>query len=294
MSESRIKINIATWVKKVEKDKATLLRRRATDIILHAIASNSELNELLFLKGGILMGLAYGSLRQTTDIDFTVSKIKPDENTANQFKCLLDAELSRAAIRIGYPQIVIKTQSIRGMPIKKYPNARFPALKITVAFAYRGSTQEKRLNEGQAASTISLDLTFNEVTTAIQILEIRAGVQLHAYSLTEIIAEKYRALLQQEYRKRFRPQDVFDLNYLIQNQELKDETNYIILNTMMQKCESRGINPQPSSIDSPDLRKRAQSEWNTLELEIGNPPNFDVCFERIVDFYKQLPWQNHS
>jgi hypothetical protein len=36
--------------------------------------------------------------------------------------------------------------------------------------------------------------------------------------------------------------------------------------------------------------QRAKEEWHTLEVEIGEIPDFDECFERVNTFYVSLPW----
>ena len=97
-------------------------------------------------------------------------------------------------------------------------------------------------------------------------------------------------MLQQGIRNRYRRQDVYDLDILIRNPDLNDEAKAMILTTFIEKCELRNIKPTQDSIDVPEIKKRSGSEWSTLELEIGQVPDFDACFERIATFYQQLPW----
>lgn len=51
----------------------------------------------MFLKGGILMGLAYDSPRQTSDIDLTTYLIA-EADVDNKIRRLLDSALPRAAL----------------------------------------------------------------------------------------------------------------------------------------------------------------------------------------------------
>ena len=291
MSESSIKIDTLKWVNRARADEETHRQRQVTDIILHAIARVLELNEKLCLKGGVLMGLAYDSPRQTSDIDFSfATAARPDKNTADTFRNLLNTALPHASAKLGYPDLVVRVQSVEGLPANRYPDADFPALKLKIAYAKRGSPQEIMLGEGTASNTISLDISFNEKISKVQLLETDQGEILKAYSLNDLIAEKYRAILQQSIRNRYRRQDVYDLDILIRNPDLNDEAKAMILTTFIEKCELRNIKPTQDSIDVPEIKKRSGSEWSTLELEIGNVPDFDACFERVATFYRQLPW----
>lgn len=73
MSEHLLEIDVAAWVEKARADPVTYKQRQIVEITLNAIADTAPLNEKLYLKGGILMGLAYGSPRQTADIDLTAA-----------------------------------------------------------------------------------------------------------------------------------------------------------------------------------------------------------------------------
>ena len=66
---------------------------------------------------------------------------------------------------------------------------------------------------------------------------------------------------------------------------------YERLETLMRKCESRII-PAPGfdAMDDPDIRRRAQAEWNTIDVEVGDLPEFEDCFGRVRTFYRMLPW----
>ena len=291
MSQPAIKINIPEWVEVAQTDESTYRQRQATEIILHAIAITPALNDRLCLKGGILMGLVYHSPRQTGDIDFSVlTNESLDESTPDTFRNLINSALPRAAANLGYVDMVTRFQSMKVLPPNRYPNARFPALKLNIAYAKRGSYQEKRLLERNPANIIRLDISFKEEISEIQVLEIADGELLLAYSLNDLIAEKYRAMLQQALRNRHRRQDVYDLNFLILDLELDDDAKAKILETLLKKCQARDIIASPGSFNDPDVRNRSRSEWNTLKLEIEEIPDFDSCFERIATFYSRLPW----
>ena len=60
------------------------------------------------------MGLGYGSVRQTTDIDFSASsEYLPNNHTADELCNHLNPALRRAAATLGYADFVLQVQSIK-------------------------------------------------------------------------------------------------------------------------------------------------------------------------------------
>ena len=292
MSETVLQIDVAGWVERAKDDPVAYRQRQAAEITLNAIAITAPLNEKLYLKGGILMGLAYDSPRQTADIDLTADLIV-SADVDNTIRDLLDNAFPRAAAALGYVDLIVRTNSIRRQPRPgNFETAEFPALKLKVGYAVRGSRQERALLDGKAADVIDLDISFNEPTSAIQILNLTGGEALRAYSLVDLIAEKYRAMLQQVVRNRNRRQDVYDLHLLIQGDVLDEAARLKTLNAFLEKCRSRHIEPTRESLDDPEVKRRSGTEWETLELELGDVPDFEVCFARVKEFYRDLPWES--
>ena len=158
-------------------------------------------------------------------------------------------------------------------------------MKITVQYVSRTCGQQK-------TDIVPIDLSFNEPTNPqrIDILIIGEGIELDAYSPAEVIAEKYRALLQQILRNRRRRQDVYDIDFLLGSYDFDVDLKVTIHATLVEKCHSRGIAPDINSLDNPEIRAGAGGEWATIELETGALPEFDHCFESVRQFYRQLPW----
>ena len=249
----------------------------------------AELSEKLFLKGGVLMGLAYGSPRQTADIDLTTAfKVGPDID--DKIMVLMNGAFPRAAAKLGYVDLIVKVHSVKRMPKRIFEDAEFPALKMKIAFAKRGSRQEQVLEMGKATSMVDVDISFNEPLGRIQVLELTGGEELQAYSLVDLIAEKYRAMLQQKERKRNRRQDVYDLDRLIDGNDLPEPLLTEILEALIEKCRSRKIDPSVDSLDDPEIKRRSGADWATMELEIGALPEFEECYARVLTFYRKLPW----
>jgi hypothetical protein len=291
MSDLSREIDISAWVDKAKNNPIGYQQRQTIEITLTAISIAVELNEKLFLKGGILMGLAYDSPRQTTDIDLT-SAFAADENMESHVADLLDRALPRAAAILGYTNLLIKVQSSKRQPPGELSALSFPALKIKVGFAEKGSRQEVALKNGKASGVIEIDISFNETITHTQMLLLPDGRSIWAYGLTDLIAEKYRAMMQQKTRSRNgRRQDTYDLHFLIMRIHFTDEAREKLLKAIIKKCASRGIEATQISLDDQEIRNKSSSEWQTMELEITELPNFDDCYDVANAFYKSLPWE---
>ncbi len=171
MSDSPIKIDVARWVERARADPAIYRRRKGVQIILNALASKAPLNKKMFLKGGMLMGLAYDSPRQTVDIDLTTI-LEARDGADEWIRDLLNQELPRVASQLNYADLMVAAQSAKWQQRVRLEAAEFPALRIHVAYALRGTRQEKALQRGQASNIIKIDISFNERMGQIQILEL--------------------------------------------------------------------------------------------------------------------------
>lgn len=289
MSDASVKIDVAGWVERAKANPIAYLQRQATEITLNAIATTAPLNGRLVLKGGILMGLAYDSPRQTGDIDLT-AELVADKDVGDLIQSLLDSAFPRVAATLGYANLIVKVHSVKRQPKKIFETAEFPALKIKIAYALRGTKQEEALLAGKAPGIIDVDISFNEPMQQIQVLELTGGQELRAYSLSDLVAEKYRAMLQQVPRNRSRRQDVYDLHLLVADDDLDDAVRKQILGSFIEKCRSRHIEPTSKSLEDPEIKKRSGAEWQTMELELGELPDFEECFEHVARFYRTLPW----
>ena len=295
MPVPKISIDISARVSATRAGSIPPNLRRAHEILLHTIASTPSLQKSLYLKGGMLMGLAYNSPRRTADMDFSYVPFgNPDNDTEDNLAAHFNDALTRVAARLGFADMVMRVQSAKRQP-RNYPDGMFPALKFKIAYAQRGTRQETRLNNGNATDVVPLDISFNERVGDPQELRISDEESLLSYSLVDLVAEKYRALLQQDSFRKNRRQDVYDLDFLLRHYH--DALNHLrpgILKAFTEKCESRALSPCRESINDPAVRERASADWNTLEQDLGPDeplPDFGPCFENVASFYRQLPWK---
>lgn len=291
MSDPVLEVNVAEWVQRAKADPIAYQQRQTIEIALNAIAMTAPLQVKMFLKGGILMGLAYGSPRQTTDIDLTTTLV-PEGNVGEIVRRRLDSMLPRAAAALGYADLIVKTHSVKALPKAIFPDARSPALKLKIASAKRGTTQERALKKGIPPVVTKADISFNEPLRQVQVLKLTGGQELRAYGLVDLIAEKYHAVLQQVPRNRYRRLDVYDLDRLIARNEMDDVLRTQILAALVVKCSARQIRPKDSSLDHPEIKRRAGADWQSMGLELGEVPSFEDCFSHVSDFYRSLPWRN--
>ena len=289
MFDRILKVNVAEWVEKAKADPVAYQQRQTVEITLNAIAMAVPLKTRMFLKGGILMGLAYNSPSLTMDIDLTTD-IAPEGDSGDKVRRLLDTVFPRAAAALGYADLIVKSHSVKPQPKAIFPDAKSPALKLKIASAKRGTSQEQALRKGKSPVVIDADISFNEPLLQIQVLELTGGQELRAYGLADLIAEKYRAILQQVPHNRYGRQDVYDLDRLIVRNEIDEVLQAQILDALVVKCLARQLKPMQASLDDPEIKRRAGADWQLMRLELGEVPDFEGCYTRVSEFYRNLPW----
>lgn len=286
------KIDLAAWVEQATADPLKWRDRQVTEIVLTAISITPELNKGLVLKGGILMSLAFGSARQTGDIDFT-AEVDP-QPFADDLRSLLDTAMRRAGASLGYTDLRCRVQRLKRKPREEnFEGARAPALQLTIGHAGSGTNEAEALERGKASRVVYIDISFKEqVFRKNELMLQKPSVSIQAYDLTEVIAEKLRALLQQPVRNRTRRQDVYDIDWLITRFSIDQEDKRAILLALMEKSSDREIVPTARSFDDPKVKEFASREWNSMALELGEDlPVFEEAYERVRDFYLTLPWE---
>lgn len=283
--------DINVWVEEASTEGNKEFRE-AVHTILSAIASDQNLKASMILKGGILLAIRYQSHRYTKDIDFSTESKLGGDITEDGVRNSLDNSLAQMVEILNY-DLDCRVQSSKLQP--RDPSYTFPSIKMTIGHAYKGTSKHKRLLKLQSSDTISIDYSLNEATPNVETLKLYREEGVLAYSLTDLIAEKYRSLLQQASRNRTRRQDVYDLNLLIDklNDPIDRAEKSKILLSLVGKSRARGIEPNINSFDDPELKSRAQQHYQTLKDEIeGELPDFDQMFEKVSDFYKSLPWDS--
>jgi len=109
-----VDVDVRTWVDAARADPTQHRDRQVTEIVLAAIGLAPNLKDTLILKGGAAMALAFKSIRQTGDIDFT-STIEP-HGLAESIAAELDPLFIRAAIQLGHLDLICRVQTIKNAP----------------------------------------------------------------------------------------------------------------------------------------------------------------------------------
>jgi predicted nucleotidyltransferase component of viral defense system len=282
--------SIDDWVENASEERKDF--SQAVHIILEAISSSEYLKPKMIMKGGMLLGIRYQSSRFTEDIDFSTSEKLSDINE-DEFTKELNESLQIAADTLPY-SMKCAVQKIEVKP--KDEDATFPSFKLKIGYAnLNNKNAMRRLEKGQSANTVKIDYSFNEMTYKTDEIKLEGDESVQAYSITDLLAEKIRSIIQQPYRKRNRRQDVYDLHYLLNTiEELNSEEKFNILDTLFKKSQGRvpleDITPQ--TLDRDDIRKMSEKAYPLLEREVehGTLPEFEVAYDTIVSFYKSLPW----
>lgn len=263
--------------------------REAVHIILTAIGKSVSLRSKMVMKGGLLMAIRYESTRFTRDIDFsTLAKHRQSDEAA--LLAELDEQLVWANEQLSYDTVCLR-QNAKLNP--KAPGASFPTLQISIGYAPRSNPSHlKRLQAKQSSTKVQIDYSFDEAILDVEILALEDGEQLRAYSLTNLLAEKYRSLLQQPIRRRTRRQDVFDIHLLLTRcATLSALEQTRLLRQIIDSCQARDIVASRAAMADKQVRDLAQADYLGLAGEIEEAlPDFDTAYSLIQTFYEQLPW----
>lgn len=282
---------LGDWVGQASDD-SNLEFRQAVHTVLAAIAGEEQLQANMVLKGGILLAVRYQSHRYTRDIDFSTPLTIGDGLEPDQVVRAVNASLAHVVEKLDY-DLDCRVQTWEVQP-KHLTEAAYPTLKMRIGHAYKGTAKHRRLQASQSPTTIAIDYSLNEALPNVDNVSLGEDGDLQVYSFTDLVAEKFRALLQQALRNRTRRQDIFDLHLLLEQCEPLDDTEKsAILTSLIVKSQARNINPTIAAMDDPELRARAERDYDTLASEIeGELPPFDDAYDIARRFYRALPWDS--
>lgn len=279
--------NIEEWVN-LETNPFRRELREAVHTVLHAIVKSHQLKSQMIMKGGILLAIRYRSSRFTKDIDFSTEEKYSDfddEGFIDEFR----EKLTFAVEDLEYG-LDCRIQRWEVRPKEKEKSFQTMALKI--GYAPKGSRKHKALMNNKCPDVVEVDYSFNEITQEKEILKIFDEGSLEAYSFTDLIAEKFRAILQQEVRNRFRRQDPYDLYFLLNKYSIDKEKKQKILKSLIIKSNSRNLEVNKLSISEEKIKQRSEKTYSQLADEIEEPLlPFEEVYSFVQKFYKSLPWE---
>ena len=279
---------INEWVQVAETKDLSF--RQAVHTILIAISGNEFLQSSMIMKGGVLLALGYRSYRFTRDIDFSTPATL-EEFDQGDFIERLDESLAFAVERLSYG-LDCRIQSVRQEPAGD--GASFPTIRTTIGYAYKDNPKShKRLLARNSSDVIKIDYSLNEPVGTIDFFSLDDG-NIQVYDIVELVAEKFRALLQQEVRKRVRAQDLYDLAHVfeIAQENFSPTIKTKILQRIIAKAEARGLSLTAESMSNEEIIRRTKEgyERSLPSMVEGDLPPFKEIYLQVESFYKALPW----
>lgn len=276
------------WVERAPDARQRELRQ-AVHTILLAVARFRQAGLQAVIKGGILLAVEYDGDRYTKDVDFSTSA-RVSEIPPERFEDTLNAALAEAADRLDYG-LDCRVQSRALMPSGE--ERSWPTLALKVGYAPISDERRlQRLARGQAVDVVAVEISYNEVITGSEWIELGDGVTIEASTLVDLVAEKFRAMLQQPIRNRVRRQDAYDLYCLLQShgEALRAQAGSV-RRALAAKCEGRGVEPRLESLRDPEVERRSRAEYPQLAREIGRElPPFEEVFGRVREYYEGMGW----
>lgn len=286
-----MELNLTQWVSDTDEDYVDI--RKAMHIVLLAIGSSSRLSSMMALKGGVLMAIQYANTRFTTDLDFSALQ-NPEDVDLDTLRDELNQALVGAEVELISYNISCRVQKIKKQP-KAFEAATFPSLNITIGYAKKDSAGAiKRLERGDAADTISIDYSFNEITGELGEVILENQEKIQVYSFPALMAEKFRSILQQVVRNRSRRQDVYDLHHLISNYSAhSDGEKFQVYNLLIEKSVGKSIDEYLNklALQNPEIRSRSQEGFDELIYEDVEEISFDDAYLVVQEYFESLPWE---
>ena len=210
------------------------------------------------MKGGILLAVEYDGDRYTKDVDFSTSALV-SEIPPERFAETLDTALAQASQHLDYG-LDCRVQSRALIPPGE--ERTWPTLRLSVGYApVTDDRRHGRLARGQAADVLAVEISYNEVITGSEWLQLGDGLEVEASTLVDLVAEKFRAMLQQPIRNRYRRQDAYDLFCLLQSHGKQlDEMRAAVHAALVRKAEGRGIRVSRDALRDPEVERRSKAE----------------------------------
>lgn len=262
-----------------------LLARYFNERLLYRV-SVSQYKDNFLLKGGSLLYAMDGlNARPTIDVDFMAERISRDRELLTKvFQEILGIVCDEDGVTFDTENITMEPITVE----KKYPGTRF------FFTAHMDSIIHK----------MSVDIGFGDVVTPYPasidfplLLPNIPSVNLQAYSLETVIAEKFHTMLDRdEYNSRMK--DFFDCYQLLTKRELDDETLYDAIKATFHNRELE-YNPKLKLFTAEFVNdSNRQMQWKLFlrKIQWKEELNFNVVMQVITDRLKPMAekyWENN-
>lgn len=254
-----------------------LLARYFNERLLYRV-SVSQYKDNFLLKGGSLLYAMDGlEARPTIDVDFMAEKISRDrEFLTGVFQEILGIVCDEDGVKFDAENITVEPITIE----KKYPGTRF------FFTAHMDSIVHK----------MSVDVGFGDVVTPYPasidfplLLPNLPSVNLQAYSLETVVAEKFHTMLDRdEYNSRMK--DFFDCYQLLVSRQLSDETLYDAIKATFDNRELE-YNPHLKLFTDEfvnDANRQMQWKLFLRKIQWKEELSFNVVMQVLTDRLKPM------
>ena len=254
-----------------------LLARYFNERLLYRV-SVSQYKDNFLLKGGSLLYAMDGlNARPTIDVDFMAERISRDrEFLTKVFQEILGIVCDEDGVTFDTENITMEPITVE----KKYPGTRF------FFTAHMDSIIHK----------MSVDIGFGDVVTPYPasidfplLLPNIPSVNLQAYSLETVIAEKFHTMLDRdEYNSRMK--DFFDCYQLLTKRQLDDETLYDAIKATFDNLELE-YNPKLKLFTAEfvnDANRQMQWKLFLRKIQWKEELSFNVVMQAITDRLKPM------
>ena len=268
----------------------TLERDYGASWMLAGLANQDDLRETLAFKGGTSLRKCFGKDRFSEDLDFSTLVGCP---TGAALESALQEACDRAT-KLARPYADLKFEAQRRKERAPHPENQ-DAFDVLIQLPWH--TRKENFTR--------LKLEMSREETLLWIPEKRAilhpygetiEVQSLVYAPEEIAAEKLRAILQQEQRRkekwiRPRAKDFYDLwTFLIDKPSLTIEQKTQFLERLLLKCQAKGVEfTRFEDFFPPEIIDHARKNWKTsLGPLVDLLPLFDDVETALREYLETL------
>lgn len=266
----------------------TNIEEEALLAVLDAFGSVSDLRNKFVLKGGNALRWVYQGSRSSVDLDFSSTERHPHQEEEETVETLADIVKSLnpalESVRSAHRFEGLRVQSSRIRPPNK-ETREFPALELKVGY------NRKPGREAPFPQTIKVEISLNEVVCDYRPWK-SGSLQVSVGSLSEIVSEKLRAILQQELRNRSRSSDIYDVWFFWKNAKSQLNTKKIS-GFLLEKSDGReNVGAVTKSrFNSDEIRRRSEEEYTTIERRLLKGqvlPPFETAYAGVLNLVRRL------
>jgi len=249
--------------------------------VLRAIAASTILRTSLVLKGGNALDFVWAPNRSTRDLDFTATEELGDEVA---LRSVVEAALSRTRSIL---DTRFRLQKLERQP--PGPDKTRVTWQASIGYAHRDDKRSlSKLAASESVSNIvPVEISLNDPVCEAVVVERADLRDVRVCTLEDIVAEKLRALLQQEVRNRYRPQDLLDIACVVETNAALDIAK--VARFLAIKAQARDIIVSKAAFAAPELKRRTKELYASMEGTTRvRFPDFDEAWLALLGLVARL------